>query len=109
MEKTFLHGFAYDSKGGKLQGKTLLISVTAARRNDEFSKDGAIGHTMDEFMEGMKASCRYIGMKFGGIVFTGSVDHESRKNPEILEKQKEKCVKHAEEIVEKIKEISNEK
>ena len=109
LEKTFVHGFAHDSKGGKLKGKTLLISVTAGAPENLYTKDGVFGHTIEEFMQGMKATCLFSGMKFGGLVFTGGVSYANRTSPEMIKKQKEVCVKHAEQVVEKIMEISKEK
>ena len=106
LEKTFVHGFAHDSKGGKLQGKTLLVSVTAGAPDNLYTKDGTFGHTIEEFMEGMKATCLFSGMKFDGLVFTGGVSYANRTSPELIKEQKEKCVKHAEQVVEKIKELS---
>ena len=38
IEKTFEHGFSHDSKGGKLQGKTLLISVIAGAPEEYLKK-----------------------------------------------------------------------
>ena len=109
LELTFTHGFAYDSKGGKLQGKTLLVSVTAGGPKDLFTKDSPIGYTMEELMGGMKGTCFYSGMKYAGVVFTGDVSYEDRTSPEKIKQQKEKCVQHVDEILKKIKEISEEK
>ena len=38
IEKTFEHRFSHDSKGGKLQGKTLLISVIAGAPEEYLKK-----------------------------------------------------------------------
>ena len=109
LEKTFVHGFAHDSKGGKLQGKTLLVSVTTGAPENLYTKEGVFGHSIEEFMEGMKATCTFSGMTFGGLVYTGGVSYANRTSPELIKKQKEKCIKHAEQLVEKINEISNRK
>ena len=106
LELTFVPGFAYDLKGGKLQGKKLLVSVTSGAPNDALTKEGALGHTIEEYMLFIKDCCRHTGIEYEGIMLLGDVSYHTRKNPEIVQKQKEKCIKHAEEIVKKIEELS---
>ena len=109
LEKTFTHGFAYTSKGGLLKGKTLLVSVTAGCPKEMFTKNGPIGHTIEELMGGFKATCWFSGMSYGGVVFTGDVSYISRTSPDLIKKQKERCVHHVDEILKKIEEVSGEK
>ena len=106
LELTFVHGFAYDSKGGKLKGKKLLVSVTSAAPNDALTKEGVCGHTIEEYLQWIKDSCSIIGFDFEGIMLLGGVGYENRTSPEGVKKTLERCVKHAEKIVEKINELS---
>ena len=106
LEKTFTHGFAYTSKGGLLKGKTLLVSVTAGCPKEMFTKNGPIGHTIEELMGGFKATCWFSGMSYGGVVLLDDVSYLSRINPEMIKKQKERCVHHVDELLKKIKEAS---
>ena len=108
LEKTFTHGFAYTSKGGLLKGKTLIVSVTSGCPKELFAKDGPIG-TIDELMSGFKGTCYYSGMNYGGVVLTDDVGYVSRISPDLVKKQKERCVHHVDELLKKIKEASNEK
>ena len=106
MELTLVHGFAYDSKGGKLQGKKLIVSITSAAPNDALTKEGICGHTIEEYMQWIKDSCNIVGFEYEGIMLLGGVGYENRNSPDEVKKTKERCTKHAEQIVEKIKELS---
>ena len=57
-------------------------------------------------MQSMKDLSKFTAMKFGGIMFLGGVSYKNRTNPEAIKEQKEKCIKFVEEIVEKIKKLS---
>ena len=109
LEKTFTHGFAYTSKGGLLKGKTLLVSVTAGGPKEDFTKDGPIGYTIEDLMGGFQGTCWYSGMKYAGVVFTGDVSFEDRTSPEKIKTQIERCAHHVDEIMKKVKEISEGK
>ena len=106
LEKTFTHGFAYTSKGGLLKGKTLIVSVSSGCPKDYFSKTGLFGYTIDDLMGGFKCTCTFSAMNFGGVVLLDDVSYLSRINPEMIKKQKERCVHHVDELLKKIKEAS---
>ena len=59
-------------------------------------------------MQSMKDLSKFTDMKFGGIMLLGGVSYKNRTAPESIKEQKEKCIKFAEEIVEKIKKLSEE-
>ena len=103
MEETFVHGFSHGSTGDKLKGKRLIASVTAGAPEEMYSKTGAMGHDIEEFMIPVQAACNLCGMKFDGIVFTGGVSYALRNEPGMKEELVKKAEDHAERLIKKIK------
>ncbi len=50
MEQTFAHGFSHGSSGDKLKSKKLVLSFTTGAPEVVFSKDGAVGCSLDDLM-----------------------------------------------------------
>ena len=50
IDDLFFHGFAIGSKGGKLKGKKLLLSVTTAGEETIYQPEGYTKRTIDEFL-----------------------------------------------------------
>ena len=55
----------------------------------------------------IKDCLTHIGMEYEGLLLLGDIGYQNRTNLDFIKKTKEKCVKYAEKIVEKIKEISS--
>ena len=99
MEETFQHGFSHGSKGDKLEGKKLVLSFTTGAPEDMYSRDGAMGYDIEEFLLCYKATCRLCQMEFAGYVYTGGVSYGNRTSPELIEQQNTASVEHAERLV----------
>lgn len=102
MEQTFLHGFSHGSKGDKLKGKKIVLSFTTGAPAEMYSKNGAMGHDIDDFLLCYKAMCRLTQMEYCGYVFTGGVSYGNRTSPELIKQQEIVSVKHAEQLIEKL-------
>ena len=50
IDDLFSHGFAIGSKGGKLKGKKLMLSVTTAGDESIYQHNGYTKRTIDEFL-----------------------------------------------------------
>lgn len=103
MEETFLHGFSHGSTGDKLKGKKLVLSYTTGAPAEMYSHDGAMGHTMDEFLVSFRTTCNFTQMEYAGSVFTGGVGYTNRTNEQLIEEQKAASVKHAERLINLLK------
>lgn len=99
MEEIFQHGFSHGSTGDKLKGKKLVLSFTTGAPEAMYSRDGAMGYTIEEFLPCFKATCRLCQMEYSGYVYTGGVSYGNRTTPELIEKQKADSVEHAERLV----------
>ena len=105
MEETFKHGFSHGSTGDKLKGKRLVLSFTTGAPAAMYSKDGAMGHDIDDFLLCYKAMCRLTQMEYCGYVFTGGVSYGNRTTPELIKKQQAESVRHAERLIEKLQSL----
>ena len=61
-------GWAFPSETSKLQGKTLLVSVTTGAALSTFQADGSNGSTLEELLLPLERTAAYCGMHWGGIV-----------------------------------------
>ena len=102
MEETFQHGFSHGSKGDKLKGKKIVLSFTTGAPAEMYSKDGAMGHDIDNFLLCYKAMCRLTQMEYCGYVFTGGVSYGNRTAPELIRQQETESVRHAERLIDKL-------
>lgn len=99
MEETFKHGFSHGSTGDKLKGKKLVLSFTTGAPEAMYSRDGAMGYDIDDFLPCFKATCRLTQMDYAGYVFTGGVSYGNRTTPELIEQQKKVSVEHADRLI----------
>lgn len=99
MEETFQHGFSHGSKGDKLKGKKLVLSFTTGAPEAMYSRDGAMGYDIEDFLPCFKATCRLTQMDYAGYVFTGGVSYGNRTTPELIEKQVKVSEGHAERLI----------
>ena len=58
------HGFAYGSGGDKLEGKRLLLAITAAGPADAYSPGGFQHYPIRDFLRPLEQTARLCGMKF---------------------------------------------
>ena len=99
MEETFKHGFSHGSTGDKLKGKKLVLSFTTGAPEAMYSRNGAMGYDIDDFLPCFKATCRLTQMDYAGYVFTGGVSYGNRTTPELIEQQKKVSVEHADRLI----------
>jgi putative NADPH-quinone reductase len=58
------HGFAYGAGGDKLNGKTLMLAITAAGPEDAYSAGGYQNYPMRDFLRPLEQTARLCGMRF---------------------------------------------
>ncbi len=58
------HGFAYGLDGDKLQGKSMMLAVTAAGPEDAYTKDGYQNHPIRDFLVPLEQTARLCKMSF---------------------------------------------
>lgn len=104
IEDTMAHGFAMDSKGGKLNGKTLVVSFTGGSTEEMYRHGGPRNYELSEFMPEYILLAKFTGMKWGGFIYSGGY-HMNETDPERLKKNEEKCVDHAKRLAELINKL----
>ncbi|MGW8957690.1 NAD(P)H-dependent oxidoreductase [Paenibacillus sp. NPDC055715] len=57
------YGWAFGSEGGKLQGKELLIALSAAGVEENYQQDGRNKYTIEELLRPLEATSHMIGVK----------------------------------------------
>ena len=58
------HGFAYGSGGDRLEGKRMMIAVTAAGPDDAYSAGGYQHYPIRDFLRPLEQTARLCGMEF---------------------------------------------
>ncbi|WP_431088685.1 NAD(P)H-dependent oxidoreductase [Paenibacillus sp. 8b26] len=57
------YGWAYGSEGGKLEGKELLIALSAASVEENYQHDGRNRYTIEELLRPLEATSHLLGAK----------------------------------------------
>lgn len=65
MNKVWAYGWAFGPNGNALNGKEMVVVVTAGASEYTYSAEGIIRSTVEEVLTPMKASAYYIGMQYG--------------------------------------------
>ena len=73
FEEVFLYGFAYGTGGDKLQGKTMIVSLTSGAPEEVYTADAAGTPGIESYLLSMKATAAYTGMKWGGFIYSGGM------------------------------------
>lgn len=58
LEEVFEHGWAYGSKGHALDGKGIIIGITAGSTNEDYAQGGKMGISVDEILKPYKRTYR---------------------------------------------------
>ena len=58
------HGFAYGSGGDKLEGKRMLLAITAAGPEDAYSSGGYQHYPIRDFLRPLEQTARLCSMRF---------------------------------------------
>lgn len=61
LDTVFTHGWAYGSKGNKLNGKKFGIAMSIGDKKENYSPTGSITFTVDEVLTPFKASMLHVG------------------------------------------------
>lgn len=64
LNEVWTYGWAFGPEGTALQGKELLVVVTAGAAEPTYSRSGLIRSTMDDVLTPLKASALYVGMEY---------------------------------------------
>lgn len=64
MLKAYFNSVWYQWAPKILQGKKMLVVITAGATEKDYSHDGKIGVTVDEMLSPMKACANYVGMSY---------------------------------------------
>ena len=71
LDDVFTHGWAYGTGGDKLKGKKLVLAVSTGSATAEYSREGKIGSTLEEFLKPFIASAAFCGMEYAGLFTQG--------------------------------------
>lgn len=61
LDDVFTHGWAYGSKGNKLNGKKFGIAMSIGDREENYTHTGSIGFTVEELISPFKATAAHVG------------------------------------------------
>ena len=101
LEEVFTFGFAHDSKGGLLNGKKLIISMTSGAPESQYHIGERQNYPMDVYQLPLVQLADLCGMDFSGMVYTGGYNIMRKVADKDLHIQK--AQEHAKILIEKIK------
>lgn len=103
MEETFKHGWSHGRTGDKLKGKKLVVSLTTGTPAEMYSKEGAAGHEIDEYLLPVVSTCALCGMEYAGRVYTGNVSYATHSDAAAVADMKKRSAQHADKLAQLIK------
>ena len=105
LDKMFLHGFSHGSKG-RLGGKKLLLSFTTGAPAAAYQKDGAFGHTVEDYLPQFATTAALCNLDYQGAVYTNGVSYSARDDEAKINAQRELAENHGARLVAKLKELA---
>ena len=103
IEKTFTHGFSHGRTGDKLKGKQLVLSFTTRAPEEMYSYNEPQQHPIDDFLIPYKQMAQLCQLEWCGYAYSGGLSYASRHDEKELARMKEKSIRHAHLLVEKLK------
>lgn len=100
LEEVFTFGFAHDAKGGLLNGKKLILSMTSGAPESQYHVGERQGYPMDVYQLPLVQLADLCGMDFSGMVYTGGYNIMRKVADKDLHTQK--AQEHAKILIEKI-------
>lgn len=101
LEEVFTFGFAHDAKGGLLNGKKLIISMTSGAPESQYHIGERMNYPMDVYQLPLVQLADLCGMDFSGMVYTGGYNIMRKFDDKDLHVKK--AQEHAKVLIEKIK------
>ncbi|MFZ7240103.1 NAD(P)H-dependent oxidoreductase [Avibacterium avium] len=99
VDDVFVYGFAHGSTGGKLAGKKLLISFTTGAAAEQYQPDGAMHHTVEQFLPAFQQLANLCQMQWLPPVYSnGMMIIPNVSTPEQVAAVQAKAVAHAERL-----------
>ncbi|MEH8044290.1 NAD(P)H-dependent oxidoreductase [Gallibacterium anatis] len=103
IDDVLLHGFAYGSGGDKLKGKNLIVSLTIGGSAEEYQLDGAMHHTVEQFLSSFQELANYCQMQWLPPVYSnGMMTIPNVSTAEQLAAVREKAFDHTTRLVKAI-------
>ena len=100
LEEVFTFGFAHDAKGGLLNGKKLILSMTSGAPENQYHIGERHNYPMDVYQLPLQQLADLCGMDFCGMVYTGGYNLMRKVADKDLHIQKAQG--HAKILIEKI-------
>ena len=101
LEEVFTFGFAHDAKGGMLNGKKLILSMTSGAPESQYHIGERMGYPMEVYQLPLVQLADLCGLDFCGMVYTGGYNIMRKFDDKDLHVKK--AQEHAKFLIEKIK------
>ncbi|MDO4937445.1 MAG: NAD(P)H-dependent oxidoreductase [Sutterellaceae bacterium] len=85
IDDVFTHGFAYGSEGTALHGKKLVLSMTTGAPQSEYSHEGSMHFTLEEFLPPFVQTANLCGLLYQtpvvsyGMMYIPGVNTDEQK------------------------------
>ena len=97
FEEVFTHGWAYGSKGHALDGKQVLIGLTAGGTG--YEAGGEMGITVDDLLKPIQLIFDYCRMDYLGAIFTEGMFNTGNATAEQVVAMKTLAKQHSQDMI----------
>lgn len=105
LDQVFVHGFSHGSQG-KLGGKKLLLSFTTGAPAAVYQKDGAFGHTVEDYLPQFATTAALCNLDYQGAVYTNGISYTNREDAAAVAAQAKLAEEHGARLAAKLKELA---
>lgn len=104
LDDVFVHGFSHGRTGDKLHGKKILFSITTGAPAEAYTHEGAMKHTVEDYLYLLDTFAEMTGMEKIGVVKTNGISYSTRANGlEPSDEVREKIDIHVNKVIEILK------
>lgn len=105
LDAVFLHGFSHGAQK-RLAGKKLILSFTAGAPPAFYTKDGAFGHTLEDYLTPFATLALLCALNLQPPVYTVGVSYSMRGDAAARERQYAAAQEHAARLVAAIRALA---
>ena len=102
----FLHGFSHGAQK-QLSGKKLLLSFTAGAPPALYTRGGAFGHAVEDYLTPFATLAFLCGLDLQPPVYSTGLSYATRGDAAAIEKQRAAAQAHAAQLIAAIRQLAD--
>jgi len=106
LDQVFLHGFSHGAQK-QLSGKKLLLSFTAGAPPALYTRGGAFGHAVEDYLMPFVTLAFLCGLDLQPPVYSTGLSYATRGDAAAIEKQRAAAQAHAAQLIAAIRQLAD--